>query len=218
MNRDILVSISEASKMLGVTEVTLRQWTDEGKIKAFVTPGGHRRYSQAELKKFIGSHRKTVGIRDLVAQLEDTAESHRELVRASMSATERYPKLTDETRQELTHLSRELLNNVVRYATVPAKHEETLSMARDTGRGFGEVLARMGLPLTDSVEMFVAHRNPIVSATRNLINRKEALSGRVIDAIPLATRVIDEALVALVAAYQQTNGKMTGKTKGEEGK
>jgi len=30
--------------------------------------------------------------------------------------------------------------------------------------------------------------------------------------------VIDEALVALVAAYQQTNGKMTGKTKGEEGK
>lgn len=218
MNRDILVSISEASKMLGVTEVTLRQWTDEGRIKAFITPGGHRRYSQSELKKFIGAHRKTVGIRDLAAQLEDTAASHRELVRASMMDSERYAKIDNDSRQELAHLGRQLLNDVIRYATLPGKRQETLLGARETGRRYGEVLARIGLPLTDSVEMFVMHRDPIVNATRDLINRKEALSGRVIDAIPLATRVIDEALVALVATYQRVNGKINGNRKGEAGK
>lgn len=218
MDRDSLVSISEASKMLGVTEVTLRQWTDEGRIKAFVTPGGHRRYSQSELKKFIGTHRKTLGMRDLAAQLEDTAALHRDLVRTSMDATERYPKIDDEARQELAHLGRQLLNNVIRYATMPTKREETLLAARETGRSYGEVLARIGLPLTDSVEMFVMHRDPIVNATRDLINRKEALSGRVIDAIPLATRVIDAALVSLVATYQRVNGRMNGKKKGDGGK
>ncbi len=48
MSQRSLLSISEASRMLGIREATLRQWTDAGKIRAFVTPGGHRRYSKNE--------------------------------------------------------------------------------------------------------------------------------------------------------------------------
>ena len=50
-----LLTIGEACQVLGVSEVTLRQWTDEGKVKAFITPGGHRRYPEAELKQLLGS-------------------------------------------------------------------------------------------------------------------------------------------------------------------
>jgi excisionase family DNA binding protein len=57
-NQEEIVSISEASHLLGVNEATLRQWTDEGKLKAFITPGGHRRYYRADLKKFTRSSRK----------------------------------------------------------------------------------------------------------------------------------------------------------------
>lgn len=212
-NQGTLVSISEASRTLGVTEVTLRQWTDEGKIRAFITPGGHRRYSQNELKRFIGARRKIVGIRDLAAELAETAESHREMDRASMSAAERYTRLNEGDRGELARLGRQLLDTVITYVSQPAKRDDAMVLARDTGRGFGEVLARVGLPLTDSVEMFVMHRDPIVSATTSMMSKKEVLSGRVIDAIPLATQVIDEALVALVAAYQTANGKAKGEAK-----
>jgi len=69
-----LISISEASHVLGVSEAALRQWTDEGKIKAFITPGGHRRYSRADLKRFMSSQQRTLGIKDLVIELEDTAQ------------------------------------------------------------------------------------------------------------------------------------------------
>ena len=72
-----LVSISEASRILGVSEPALRQWTDEGKIRAFVTPGGHRRYSVTELKRFMSSPQKLLSIKDLVVKLEDTAGMHR---------------------------------------------------------------------------------------------------------------------------------------------
>ena len=65
MAKSQLLSISEASKSLGVSEAALRQWTDEGKINAFVTPGGHRRYSESELRKFIGSHSRMLGVKAL---------------------------------------------------------------------------------------------------------------------------------------------------------
>src|SRR5581483_2188041 len=43
------VGIGRACEILGVNPATLRQWTDEGKVSAYVTPGGHRRYDERRL-------------------------------------------------------------------------------------------------------------------------------------------------------------------------
>ena len=206
MEQDHLISISEASKILGVSEATLRQWTDGGKIKAFITPGGHRRYSETELKRFVIAHQKTLGIKDLVAEIEGTTELYREIFRASVAATSRY-ELTEESRERLAHLGRHLLNTVVRYITEPGKRKETLNIARESGQSFGEVLARLGFTLTDSVEAFILHRDPIISATTHLLSKREALSGKVVEMLPPVLRVMDEALVSLVKAYQKYNGQ-----------
>ncbi|HNL08374.1 MAG TPA: helix-turn-helix domain-containing protein [Chitinophagales bacterium] len=39
-----MISIQEAAKLLGVTPKTLRLWEQAGKINAYKTSGGHRRY------------------------------------------------------------------------------------------------------------------------------------------------------------------------------
>jgi excisionase family DNA binding protein len=41
---DKYVTPADAARTLGVNERTLRRWEEEGKIKAFRTPGGKRRY------------------------------------------------------------------------------------------------------------------------------------------------------------------------------
>ena len=46
----ILVNISKAAKILGVTTKTLRNWEDQGKIKPVRTLGKHRRYNLEEIK------------------------------------------------------------------------------------------------------------------------------------------------------------------------
>ncbi len=47
-----LYTISEAAKYLGVSMVTLRRWHKDESFKAsFVSPGGHRYYSLADLEK-----------------------------------------------------------------------------------------------------------------------------------------------------------------------
>lgn len=203
MHQEQLVSISEASHILGVSEASLRQWTDEGKIKAFITPGGHRRYARLELKKFIASPPKVLRIKDLVIELEDTVPLHREIDRAFLSSTAWYSKLSQESQQDLAHLGRRLLSLIIQYISEPSKREENLQLARDVGRGFGQILARVGLPLTDSVEAFVLHHDPIMKAITHLATKPGALTGRVVETIPLAAHVMDETLVALVAAHQQ---------------
>jgi len=198
-----LVSISEASQILGVSETALRQWTDEGKIRAFVTPGGHRRYSRTELKRFMSSHARMLGIKDLVIELEDTTRLHREIARTSLSKKPWYSHLNEDSQRHLADLGRQLLNLTIRYITEPSRREEIIQLARNVGHDHGDTLAKLDLPLTDSVEAFILHRDPLLNAVTHLMKRKEAFSGRIVEAIPLVAHLMDEALVALVAAHQQ---------------
>jgi putative resolvase len=51
-----MISIQNASKMLGVTVKTLKIWDTEGKLKAKMrTVGGHRRYSLSDIESYINS-------------------------------------------------------------------------------------------------------------------------------------------------------------------
>jgi excisionase family DNA binding protein len=200
---EAFLNISEASRLIGVSEAALRQWTDEGKIKAFITPGGHRRYARADLKKFISAQPKMLGVKDLVSELEETVELHREIARRSLESAAWFEKLSREVQDRFADLGRNLLGLIIKYITEPARREETLVAVRQVGREMGETLARHGLPLADSVEVFLMHREPVVSASTSLLKKREGFTGRVVDAIPLAIRVIDETLVAFVAAHQR---------------
>jgi excisionase family DNA binding protein len=209
-----LISISEASQLLGVSEAALRQWTDEGKIKAFITPGGHRRYSKVELKKFMGSHPRMLGIKDLVVEIEETTRQHREIARSSLKNTAWYGRLNEEAQGHLADLGRRLLDLIIKYITEPSHRVETIQLIRDIGHDHGETLAKLELPLTDSVEAFLLHRNPIMNAATHLMRKREAFTGRVVEAIPLVAHVMDEALVALVAAHQQLRNGIQGRIEG----
>lgn len=48
-----LISLSKASKILGVDEKTLRRWDAAGTIKAVRTVGGHRRIPQEEIDRLL---------------------------------------------------------------------------------------------------------------------------------------------------------------------
>lgn len=51
-----MISISEASKLTGVTVKTLKIWDNEGLLKAkYKTAGGHRRYDSDDIEKYIGN-------------------------------------------------------------------------------------------------------------------------------------------------------------------
>ena len=202
MDKRSFVGISQASRHLGVNEATLRLWTDEGKIEAFITPGGHRRYNLERLVAFTASRHKMLRMRDLAKELAQTTEIHRELVRGSPKHAW-YSKLTAEQSHELLMLGQGLFNLMLRYLTVPAKRENTLGLARLKGTDFGVALARIGLSLTDSVETFIHHRSQVMHFISGMMDKNAVQSKRVATALPLVTEIMDEALVSMVAAHQK---------------
>src|SRR5918998_6454010 len=49
------LTLGQAAKHLGVAQSTIRKWSDGGRVPAFYTPGGHRRYRRADLDAFLAS-------------------------------------------------------------------------------------------------------------------------------------------------------------------
>jgi excisionase family DNA binding protein len=49
------LTLGQAAKYLGVAQSTIRKWSDSGRLTAFYTPGGHRRFRRSDLDQFLGN-------------------------------------------------------------------------------------------------------------------------------------------------------------------
>jgi excisionase family DNA binding protein len=83
------LTLGQAAKYLGVAQSTMRKWSYVGRVSAFYTPGGHRRYRRADLDQFLdrsgrggGSGSSTVD-GPLVLIVDDDARM-REYVRVNL--------------------------------------------------------------------------------------------------------------------------------------
>src|ERR1051326_7306290 len=47
------LTLGQAAKYLGVAQSTIRKWSDQGRVPAFYTPGGHRRFRRGDLESFL---------------------------------------------------------------------------------------------------------------------------------------------------------------------
>jgi excisionase family DNA binding protein len=78
------LTLGQAAKFLGVAQSTIRKWSDQGRVPAFYTPGGHRRYRRRDLELFLdrsGPGGRTSGPRVLV--VDDDARV-REFIRVNL--------------------------------------------------------------------------------------------------------------------------------------
>jgi two-component system chemotaxis response regulator CheY len=78
------LTLGQAARFLGVAQSTIRKWSDQGRVPAFYTPGGHRRFRRGDLEAFLarsGPGRQHAGPSVL---LVDDDERMRELVRTEL--------------------------------------------------------------------------------------------------------------------------------------
>jgi excisionase family DNA binding protein len=79
------LTLGQAARFLGVAQSTIRKWSDQGKVPAFYTPGGHRRYRRTDLEVFLD--RSGPGGRPKsgpLVLLVDDDDKVRELVRVNL--------------------------------------------------------------------------------------------------------------------------------------
>jgi excisionase family DNA binding protein len=78
------LTLGQAAAYLGVAQSTIRKWSDGGRLPAFYTPGGHRRFRRDDLDLFLASSRHAPTERAPVVLVVDDDERVRAYVRLSL--------------------------------------------------------------------------------------------------------------------------------------
>ena len=197
------VSIGRASELLGVNPATLRQWTSLGKVHAYRTPGGHRRFSSTEIANLseAGSLQFDRVANDVIAQLRQRyhAVAHSVIKRDSSLAD-----LSDEARERFHELGDALLQHLSDYLTaaLPGDRRRGLAEARTIGLRYGQSCSASGLDTAGAVDAYLLFRRPFLDVLSAAMgthpeHRKE-LSRIMRD----AERFMDEVLASVANASE----------------
>ena len=200
------LSINAACALLGVDQSTLRRWSDAGKVPVFRTPGGHRRYAEADLRALVG---------DGARRQERPRMSRQALTDRSLSAYEddylraarerRWYRLYGAgTQEEHRRLGRRLVDLSVRYAAIAAgtgDRRSLLDEARQIGEHYGRSGAGLGLTASEAVEAFLYFRHPVVHAVARMIEEEEVATRRAVRLFAEIHHFMDQVLIATMEAH-----------------
>ena len=82
------LTLGQAAAFLGAAQSTVRKWADGGRLPAFYTPGGHRRFRRSDLEAFLAGPRGGPAARSTGASVlvVDDDAGLREFIRANLEA------------------------------------------------------------------------------------------------------------------------------------
>jgi excisionase family DNA binding protein len=174
------LTLSDASKLLGVHPSTLRQWCDEGRITAFRTPGGHRRFSRVEVERFLSSSaglKPTANVPKLF--MEQALTNTRSEASASLPLAT-WARDDAAWRERKRQMGRRLMGIMVQFMSRRNAEESLLQEARDLGRAYGSDLASEGTTLPEAVMAFMLFRDSVLETIFQLpdtsgLDRDESL-------------------------------------------
>ncbi len=191
------VSLARACELLGVNESTVRRWADSGEIQVFRTPGGHRRFAEAELLQMIQGG----GGRRSDRPLSDAATSRIRRQLHSGSADEWYGEIEQAQRDALRPLGRRLVEIVDDYISRRGRRPELEEEVSGIGEQYGQELRRRGMPLAQAVQAFTFFRKSLDETAKQLSERNRLTSEDAAKAREAIAGLADRVLIGLTSVY-----------------
>lgn len=196
------LTLGQACRVLGVDESTLRRWADNGHVRAFRTPGGHRRFAESDVQELL-SGRGQDGQR--YRELGDLAVSRirRQLQRRPAREAAWYATVEESSRERLRPLGRRLAALAAEYVGRRTHRAGLLEDARGLGQQYGRELAASGLRLAQVMEAFIFFRRSLGDATKQASQRHGLSATDALGACEQVTALADQVLVGLAEAYEK---------------
>ncbi len=204
------LTLSEASRFLGIHPITLRAWVDAGLVRAFRTPGRHRRFRRAELIEFMEQQRSIPETRTLIPAPDQTLQRmRREMDASSLQQAPWYAQLSGKQRAKHRELGQRLLGLLLQFVSRNDNTRHFLEDARTLTRRYGEDLAKAKLPSGEIARAFLFFREMVIQATYP----PESFHPQVdADGVRLLQRInifMDELLITTLDAYDQVSQSPT---------
>ena len=193
-----------ACEILGVNQSTLRTWTDSGRVPVFLTPGGHRRYREADLRAFLDSGATGPTVEPLSAALLASHQRY-EMVARQALASPWFQHFDGDALRQFRLLGTSMLNLLTTYlvSASQAERDHALSRGRELASEYGAMATRLGLSLADATEAFLLFRNPVLETVYQWLGAQSPPSRQASEMLGRVNQFMDQVLVVMTAAHEQ---------------
>jgi excisionase family DNA binding protein len=199
------LSLGPASRLVGVDPDTLRRWADEGRVEAYVTPGGHRRFDRRAMEALVASRRSgSRPLASLGASPERLTRAYqRRYARdaATLPASARAGVERERYRDGGRQLVEALVANLDAAPGDASGRERSEAEATALVDELAVRLGASGTSLTEAVGLFVAARRPFLNELTGLGRRRALDAARLAALYEQASGLLDRLLVRFVETY-----------------
>jgi excisionase family DNA binding protein len=195
------LTIQRASEMLGVSQATLRVWSDSGKVRTYVTPGGHRRFLESELRGMVDQHETLPP--NLSELLLASRERYEAVARKAVASSPWLRTFDDTARLTFRILGNSMLQLLTVYLVAGRRERERcLAQGREVAERYGAHAASLGLSLPQTTEAFLLFRNPVLETVTRWIREQPSARKGSEDVLRRVNTFMDEVLVKMSAAHE----------------
>ena len=206
------LGLGEASRLLGVAPGTLRRWSDSGRVRAFTTPGGHRRFRRSALERLIPEESIA---RPSLARAGVTpsrlARAYRAQARTAAREMPWLVSLDDGQRAWFREHGRQLASALLGHLDAPDDESAAARLAEATAEaaGYGRMASSLGVSLSQAVEGFLQFRRPFLHELTLVARRRGFDTQATTELIETADGAMDRLLIASMAAHSVARVRRT---------
>lgn len=203
------LSLSEAARILDVHPTTLRRWTNQGEIRAMVTPGGHRRFALSELERFTRERSALRNVHGYAGLWATRAMAHTRREVATHRQNVWLSRFDEEARETNRVLGRRLMGLTLQYISSDAKEQESetiLAEARRIGHQYADYSLQHGLPLRAALEASLFFRDGLIETALQLpetANIRSEANARLVRRI---NTLLNTVHLAIAETYEESRG------------
>ena len=205
------LTLKEASEFLGIHFTTLRAWADHGDIRVFRTPGGHRRFSAADLRRFLEERVDRALATDENSLVEAAVDLARlELQNTPLEQRHWHYKLDETATHIRQRRGRQLFALAISFVLKPGQRSHILQDGRKLGWEYGQEASDSGVSLVAAGRAVRFFRMQLIEAVHNEDN-PEHLDADDMRIQKLLDQFLDEVLFAVLEGYEQNLPKQPSK-------
>jgi excisionase family DNA binding protein len=196
------LTLSQASKILGIHPSTLRDWVDEGVISSFHTPGGHRRFAESDIQAFIATSKIgkphcsiPVATKHTLAQMQ-----------AKLKTIDAKPLLaTFNTEERIRHreLGRQLTALLVQHLTPNTHNDADSQRIREIGVQYSRECRAEQLPLAEAMRLFLFFSRAVTEAAVESPKLTGLPRHEILRVLKQFHEVLDAIHIAIIESYTE---------------